>query len=75
MTSDRPVEDWRAYVGGFLLGELTDETPTQAILDAPAGLHVRIEALYQGEWIAACESDVECPGTVGWRFDFPQQRW
>lgn len=62
ITSDRAVEDWRAYVNGLLLGRLTEETATRAVLDAPEGVHVRIEALYQGTWLLACESDVECPG-------------
>ena len=62
VTSDRPVEDWQAFIGNVLLSDLTRETPFLAYLDAPEGLRVRIEARYQGQWLVACESDVECPG-------------
>lgn len=61
VTSDKSVDDWRAYVKDFLVGMLTQEEPTQAALDAPEGLRVRIEALYQNEWHVACDSIVECP--------------
>ena len=62
VTSDRPVEDWQAFIGNVLLSDLTRETPFLAYLDAPEGVHVRIEARYQGQWLVACESAVECPG-------------
>ncbi len=61
VTSDRPIEDWQAFIGNVFLSDLTRETPFLAYLDAPEGLHVRIEARYQGQWLVACESDVECP--------------
>lgn len=64
VTSDRPVDDWRAWlrVGGseFSLG-LLDETPTRVVVEAPQGTFVRIEALYQDVWWRACASEVVCP--------------
>lgn len=56
-----PVEDWRAFVNDELWSDLTREISMLAYLDAPEGSHVRIEALYWGEWLVACESVVECP--------------
>ncbi len=61
VTSNMPVEDWRAFVNGELWPGLTRETSMLAYLDAPEGSLVRIEALYQGQWHVACESVVECP--------------
>ena len=59
--ADRPVEDWRAFVNGMFLGVLSEEKATQAVLEAPEGVWVRIEALYNSAWLPACESAVECP--------------
>ncbi|MBS1252340.1 MAG: hypothetical protein MAG451_01379 [Anaerolineales bacterium] len=73
VTSDRAVDDWRAYVNDFLIGRLTEETSMRAILDAPEGLHVRIEAFYQGRWYVACESDVACPSAV--HENAPASQW
>lgn len=42
------------------IGVLLEETPTYAVVEAPEGYHVRVEALFRGEWLLACESDVEC---------------
>ncbi|MFQ5856230.1 MAG: hypothetical protein ACE5LU_11360 [Anaerolineae bacterium] len=62
VTASRPVEDWRAFVNGIpLRGVVIEKTATQAVLDAPESVHIRIEALYQGEWLVACDSVVECP--------------
>ncbi|MFQ5855388.1 MAG: two-component regulator propeller domain-containing protein [Anaerolineae bacterium] len=61
VTSDRPVDDWRMLMTGLSIGILHEETSSYTIVEAPEGYHVRIEALFQGEWLLACESDVECP--------------
>lgn len=62
VTSDRPVEDWRAFFDTIQVGDLgAGEAPTQVIIEVPEGVHVRVEALYRGEWIPACESNAECP--------------
>ena len=60
ITSDRPVDDWRVYLDGWIIGILPEEAPTYAVIEAPVGSHVRVEALFRSEWLVACESDVEC---------------
>ena len=60
VSSDLPVEDWRAYINDMPIGVLDEETPTYAVVEAPTGYHVRVQALFQGQWLVACESDVEC---------------
>ena len=59
--SDRPVADWRMIVKGTIVGELTKETAQSAVAEALEGTQVRIEALFEGQWIMACESVVACP--------------
>lgn len=60
ITSNRSVDDWRMYIDGWFTGVLQEETPTYAIVEAPEGHHVRVEAFVEGEWFLACESDVGC---------------
>ena len=58
---DRPVQDWRAFIDGILVGILPYETALEARLEVPAGSRIRVEALYRGRWYVACESVVACP--------------
>jgi len=57
--SDRPVADWRGSIN-FTFRELVTETDTTAVIEAPAGASVRIEALYEGTWLLACKSVAFC---------------
>ncbi|MBS1252275.1 MAG: hypothetical protein MAG451_01313 [Anaerolineales bacterium] len=61
VTSDKAVSDWRMRIDVWLVGMLREEAPTHAVVEAPDGYHVRVEALFAGEWLLACESDAECP--------------
>jgi len=60
ITSDRPVDDWIMRIDGMVVGVLLEEALTYAVVEAPEGRHIRVEALFEGEWLLACESDVEC---------------
>lgn len=64
VTSDRPLDDWRAFLrvqGSEFSLEPLEETATAVVVEAPQGTFVRVEAFYQGEWWPACGSDVVCP--------------
>ncbi len=54
--TDRAVEDWRMVINSVVTWVLIKETPFSVIAEAPAGALVRIEALFQGQWLLACES-------------------
>ncbi len=60
ITSSRPVVDWRAYVNFTLHQDLTSETALMTIAEAPENASVRIEALFNGDWLLACKSVVLC---------------
>ena len=60
MTSDRPVADWRGYIDFALYQDLVSETATAAVVEAPEGAPVRIEAFYGGTWLQACKSVAFC---------------
>jgi uncharacterized protein YkwD len=46
---------------GILLGTLIEETATRAVIDAPEGMYVQVEAFYNSTWHPICQSVVECP--------------
>ena len=58
--SNVSVDDWRMRIDNWSIGVLGEEAPTYAVVEAPEGGHIRIEALVAGVWLPACESNVEC---------------
>jgi hypothetical protein len=60
VTSNAPADDWRMYLSGLFIGVLTEETPTRAVIEVPAGHRVRVDALFGAVWMTACDSVVEC---------------
>ena len=60
ITADRPVADWRGYINFVLQQNLVSKTSTTAVIEAPAGAPVRVEALYEGTWLLACKSVAFC---------------
>jgi hypothetical protein len=62
VTVDRPVDDWRMRIDdATTINVLHEEHATYAVVEAPEGHHIRVEALYNGTWRLACESTVQCP--------------